>query len=468
MKKYLLAYLLSILFLNLFSQSEEYYTDEYYYYGDRLLYCAYNGDLEEVKEILEGGKTSVNFVDYYGVSALMFAAEQGHTSVVEFLVQNKADLNLASFENGNTALHSAVKFNHLKIVEILLNAKADINTRDFDERTCVHYASIYGYNDILDLLLSSDAEPDLKDAYDFTPLIYAVMYNNNNAVMLLRLHDADVDFVLSDSSNVFHLAAENNNIWYFENFRNEIDLKENIYGLTPIESSIIYGQYEMLKWFLENNYELRDTINSAYTPKTLAKYGGDRNIKKIIKKLNIKDYNYLWFDRLALSQGMIFSKNDFFWTTGLGVLDARCGLEFETGFFYRHFEKLVLLPILNNHSYYQLRESRKGIYLIGLKNFNLLRSKNNFYMDFYAGLRATKWWGKYDGVEFKIIDGIIASPFIGISLHNRSNCKFKISTEYLTTNIYAQSKFFYSLSLSLLVNFRKNESLINHKYIINY
>ena len=76
--------------------------------------------------------------------------------------------------------------------------------------------------------------------------------------------------------------------------------------------------------------------------------------------------------------------------------------------------------------------------------------------------------GKYDGVEFKIIDGIIASPFIGISLHNRSNCKFKISTEYLTTNIYAQSKFFYSLSLSLLVNFRKNESLINHKYIINY
>lgn len=468
MKKYLLAYLLSILFLNLFSQSEEYYTDEYYYYGDRLLYCAYNGDLEEVKEILEGGKTSVNFVDYYGVSALMFAAEQGHTSVVEFLVQNKADLNLASFENGNTALHSAVKFNHLKIVEILLNAKADINTKDFDGRTCVHYASIYGYNDILDLLLSSDAEPDLKDAYDFTPLIYAVMYNNNNAVMLLRLYDADVDFLLADSSNVFHLAAENGNIWYFDSFRNEVDLKENVFGLTPVESSIIYGQYEMLKWFLENNYELRDTINSAYTPKTLAKYGGDRNIKKIIKKLNIKDYNYLWFDRLALSQGMIFSKNDFFWTTGLGVLDARCGLEFETGFFYRHFEKLVLLPILNNHSYYQLRESRKGIYLIGLKNFNLLRSKNNFYMDFYAGLRAMKWWGKYDGVEFKIIDGIIASPFIGISLHNRSNCKFKFSTEYLNTNIYAQSKFFYSLNLSFLISIRKNENIVNHKYIIRY
>jgi hypothetical protein len=89
-------------------------------------------------------------------------------------------------------------------------------------------------------------------------------------------------------------------------------------------------------------------------------------------------------------------------------------------------------------------------------------------MDFYAGLRATKWWGKYDGVEFKIIDGIIASPFIGISLHNRSNCKFKFSTEYLNTNIYAQSKFFYSLNLSFLISIRKNESLINHKYIINY
>ncbi|HPL04947.1 MAG TPA: ankyrin repeat domain-containing protein [Bacteroidales bacterium] len=468
MKKYLLTYLLSILFLNLFSQSEEYYTDEYYYYGDSLLYCAYDGDFEAVKEIVNSGKTSINFVDYYGVSALMFAAEQGHASIVEFLVHKKADLDLISLENGNTALHSAVKFNRLKIVEILINAKADIDIQDFDGRTCVHYASIYGYNAILDLLLSNDADVDIKDAYDFTPLIYAVMYNNNNAVMLLRLHDADVDFLLADSSNVFHLAAENGNIWYFESFRNEIDLKENIFGLTPIESSIIYGQYEMLNWFLENNYKLRDTINSAYTPKTLAKYSEDRNTKKIIRKLKIKDYNYLWFNKLGLSQGLIFSKNDFFWTTGFGILDARYGLELETGFFYRHFEKLVLQPIFDNYSYYQLRESRKGFYFAGLKNFNLLKVENNFYMDFYAGLRAIKWWGKYDGVEFKIIEAIVASPFIGVSLHNRSSCKFKISTEYLTTNIYAQSKFFYSLSVNFLINFRKNENIINHKYIIRY
>ncbi|MCK9254637.1 MAG: ankyrin repeat domain-containing protein [Bacteroidales bacterium] len=462
MKKFLLAYFCILLFTNSFSQS-----DEYYFYGDQLLYFAYSGDFDGVKDIIRNNKTNVNFVDYWGVSALMFAAEQGHDSIVDFLIKNKADLNLSSFENGNTALHSAIKFNHIKIASNLIKAKADIDAIDFDGRTCVHYACIYGYYPILDLLLSNNAKPDLKDIYDFTPLIYAVMYNNNNAIMLLRLYDANANFVLEDSSNVFHLAAENSNIWYFENFSNEIDLKENIFGIKPIESSIIYGQYEMLNWFLENNYELRDTINSVYTPKTLAKYSGNRKTKKIIKNLGIKDFNYLWFDRLGLNQSLMFSKTDFFWTTSLSILEPRYGIEFETGFFYRHFEKLILQAI-DNYSYYQLRESRKGLYVLGLKNFKLIRSKKNFYMDFYAGLRAVKWWGEFDGIENKIVDEIGVSPFLGISLHNRTDAKIKLSTEYLNTNIYAQSKFFYSLSLNFLINFRNNENITKHKYIIRY
>ncbi len=72
------------------------------------------------------------------------------------------------------------------------------------------------------MLLYYDAEVDPKDAAGLTPLCYAVENNNTQITMLLRLFDANPNVIVSDSSDLFHLAAENGNITFLNAFKKVI------------------------------------------------------------------------------------------------------------------------------------------------------------------------------------------------------------------------------------------------------
>ena len=63
---------------------------------------------------------------------LHWAAENGHLTVVEYLVNLKADINAKARGemNSGAPLHFASKIGHLCVVEYLINQKADINIKD--------------------------------------------------------------------------------------------------------------------------------------------------------------------------------------------------------------------------------------------------------------------------------------------------------------------------------------------------
>jgi len=60
---------------------------------------------------------------------LHLAAENGHFSVVEYLINQKADI-IVKGDFDRTPLHHAAKNGHFSVVEYLVNQKADINTKD--------------------------------------------------------------------------------------------------------------------------------------------------------------------------------------------------------------------------------------------------------------------------------------------------------------------------------------------------
>jgi len=63
------------------------------------------------------------------MTPLHWAAANGHLSVVEYLVNQKADIN-AKDKDRWTPLHSAAEKGHLSVVEYLVNQKADINAKN--------------------------------------------------------------------------------------------------------------------------------------------------------------------------------------------------------------------------------------------------------------------------------------------------------------------------------------------------
>jgi len=65
----------------------------------------------------------------FNLTPLLLAAANGHLSVVEYLINQKADIN-AKDDIGNTHLHYAAVNGHLSVVEYLINQKADINAKN--------------------------------------------------------------------------------------------------------------------------------------------------------------------------------------------------------------------------------------------------------------------------------------------------------------------------------------------------
>ena len=71
--------------------------------------------------------------DYYGRTALIEAARNGHLGIVRLLVEHGADVNLADKTGRNSALIEAIKGRHYEVAEYLL-ASRKVNFLNKDMR----------------------------------------------------------------------------------------------------------------------------------------------------------------------------------------------------------------------------------------------------------------------------------------------------------------------------------------------
>ena len=136
------------------------------------------GDAIEVAALLAAGADAMAGDESSddGSSALMQAAEGGHTGVVLALLAAGADAN-ATNRYGETALLLASEDGQIAIVQALLDAGADANAVGTgfinNGRTALMRASRSGHADTVAALLAAGADLDTKMNGGWTALIYA-------------------------------------------------------------------------------------------------------------------------------------------------------------------------------------------------------------------------------------------------------------------------------------------------------
>ncbi|XP_046558382.1 ankyrin repeat domain-containing protein 29-like [Haliotis rubra] len=127
--------------------------------GDTRAYAdlhdaCWNGNLAEVKRILDTGRADVNCRDVLGLTPVMSAAWGGHRDVVELLVIRGADVSLMD-NVGDNILHWACGRGDRKTVEFVLSLDGvDINARNNYGKTAADVARDRGHHQLSDLLVS--------------------------------------------------------------------------------------------------------------------------------------------------------------------------------------------------------------------------------------------------------------------------------------------------------------------------
>jgi len=135
--------------------------------------------IEIMKMLLEHPEIKVNVKDGDGVTPLYRACRNGHTTLIEMLLEAGAGAEVnakwtGTLENGWTALIQAFTNTppfDIKIVKMLLENGADVDTtRPDDGWTVLQWASEYGYEEIVKMLLERGVNVHAKDNYDNTAL----------------------------------------------------------------------------------------------------------------------------------------------------------------------------------------------------------------------------------------------------------------------------------------------------------
>jgi ankyrin repeat protein len=109
-----------------------------------LMLAAFNGHTEAAQVLLEND-ADVSLRDNNGRTALMFAASGPFPATVRLLLENGANVNAVDSDEHFTALMTAAAEGLSPIVDMLLDAGADPTMKDVDNDTAANFARQRGF-----------------------------------------------------------------------------------------------------------------------------------------------------------------------------------------------------------------------------------------------------------------------------------------------------------------------------------
>ncbi len=421
-----------------------------------LILAAYYDDMHTLVSLLDQG-ADVNSITSEGVTPLMYASENGNSSMVELLINSGADVN-ASPEDGFTALMSACLFNHLEAAVTLIENGADINVQNIFGATPLMIAAAYGYYIITDMLLFYNADTELRDIDGNTALIIASAHGYDDIVRLLLDAPSDINAVdgeghtplmaavIRDQQQVFDLLLSKGA--HIENFNED--------GFTALMLAIVYHRDYMAKELLKAGADYKTFNRYGHRAETLALMNHNREIFKHIKSKEDKRSLAPFIQSLNIYPAHL---NIGFWDVmfenAIGIGESKYHTCFFAGYATRISHKKILVP-QTDLFYNQYHEKRKYVFAGMRKNVNLYNSNplKGFGIDIQ--LRCLYTYGTLRGVVREADSYYLWAPGLGFYYSRFDAFGIRLGYEYMNLKTYKLSPHRISLGISLQIGLRRN------------
>ncbi|KAL8932770.1 MAG: hypothetical protein Q9216_006685, partial [Gyalolechia sp. 2 TL-2023] len=174
-----------------------------------LIIAAKAGNADSVQRLLEHNDIDVDSVDQNKCSALIHAARNGWVEIVENLLTKGANPSIKD-QDGGTALLRAIDNGHSEVVQIMLEGNiTDIHDKDYDNRTLLHGAAVNGFAEITRLLVEKGLDKDAQDDKGRTPLHDASRNGKSETLSILLALGANPDLTDNYARTPWTVAWQN-------------------------------------------------------------------------------------------------------------------------------------------------------------------------------------------------------------------------------------------------------------------
>lgn len=175
--------------------------------NEDLLDAAYDGDLVEVKKLLNEG-ADINTKSEDGFTPLMNAARNGDIEVVKFLIDKGADPNIVVELLEGTATKLAIMSGNEEVAKLLLKKV----TKPYDKDSLLYHAIDEKLLEVAKILLDREIENvnSFSGSYE-TPLTLAARVGLDEIVAALIQKGADINAINDEGYTALDIAKKEGN-----------------------------------------------------------------------------------------------------------------------------------------------------------------------------------------------------------------------------------------------------------------
>ncbi len=269
--------------------------------NNRLINASARGNLRQVRLLIfEGANVNALPEVLPGYMPIHEAARNGHSEVVDYLIQAGADMDARGGLYGLTPLLLAIMNNDIPTVEILIHRGARLNRFDGDNISYPLLTAVSGsHTEIVSMLIENGVFVNLANKDGVTPLLRSSQTGDTNILCLILTNDAEFRIIDNKSNNVFHYALSRENgfdtmsVLYDFAPVSAVELlnSPNEYGVTPIHLAAKYNQVEAIRFlsgidginFNPVTFKEYKDIPAESTPLNIAKLNGFDEITRILE-----------------------------------------------------------------------------------------------------------------------------------------------------------------------------------------
>ncbi|MHC1704799.1 MAG: ankyrin repeat domain-containing protein [Tenuifilaceae bacterium] len=190
---------------------DEYSSKKISHLFDLIEYAAVQNQ-EEIVNLLIKSKDRINNFQASLNKAFAASISTGNTSVIKRLLENGAEINSVCVVcYGQTAIQTAIEYSNFSLVNFLIEKNADLNVRNIFGRTLLHSAAHTGNTDLAKSLIEKGLDVNAKDNDGATPLIYAASNGEYEMFKLLIEKGAEISIKENDGSDALLSAIQKGN-----------------------------------------------------------------------------------------------------------------------------------------------------------------------------------------------------------------------------------------------------------------